>query len=99
MYKKALKDINYLLGVLNNGTVEQLSYLPGIGKKRIEDLLKIRSERHKQGETLALHDVVSVKGVSGGILGKMAGNNHVIKLVQYCQYFNTMFGDSEVMVQ
>ena len=56
---------------INTATSEQLQLLPGIGKKKAEDIIK---HREKKGEFKAPEDIKKVKGIGKGIFKKMKDN-------------------------
>ena len=70
--EKAKKEAK-LEGVvnINTATAEQLQLLPGIGKKKAEEIIKYREEK---GNFKAIEDIKNVKGVGEGLFDKIKDN-------------------------
>ena len=95
MYRQASLDLQKFLLLLNRGTQEDISKLPGVGKKTLHQLLDLRTVK----ANATLKDVISSTCIGVGTLKKITGNEHVVKLVQFCQYFEETFKTIEVYVQ
>lgn len=91
MYRQSLHELEGVLGLFNKGTARDISKLPGIGKKTLRSILDL-----KEHKVLRLKDVIGIRGVGVGTLTKITGDEHVPKVVQFCQHFQENFESSKV---
>lgn len=86
--RQAIGAISNVLKILNNGTEHDLSKLPGVGGKTVQQILALR----QKGE-IKLRDTMAMKGVGVGTLQKITQNTDVTIVVKICQYFQETFQD------
>ena len=99
MYRRALLDVKNVLHLLNRGTLKEISELPGVGKKTLQQVLDARAAKaEEKGGTclMNLSDVLNIRGINSGKIGRITGNEEVVKLVQFCKYYSKMFGGIKV---
>ncbi len=89
---KTMNNIKGVVHLLNIESRQVLLSKPGIGPKRVEKILTLRSDCMKDGGSMSLRDAMDAKAITPSLLAKLTGDENapfVIKYVElYCQSFH-----------
>ena len=82
-----------LLHVLENGSIEKLVALPGIGEATGNKLLAKRAEVAEQGRAFRVSDVMEVDGIGAAKLAKITKEPLTKDVIKFASHYIKLFGD------
>ncbi len=88
--------INRIKGVLHLLNIESRQVLlsnPGIGPKRVEKILALRSDCMKDGGTMSLRDAMDARAITPSLLAKLTGDENVPFVMKYAELYCQCFHD------
>ena len=90
---KTMNNIKGVVHLLNIESRQVLLSKPGIGPKRVEKILALRSDCMKDGGSMSLRDAMDAKAITPSLLAKLTGDENALFVIKYAELYCQSFHD------